>query len=90
MDIQADVGHVVDVLAGDEPDDFTDLAFGVTPGHASALWHTQHRSSLPGADTLLRAVRAPESPDNVTYVSGPDPSLMAEEEGFEPPRPSRA
>jgi hypothetical protein len=34
MDVQAYVGHVVDVLAGDEPDDFTDLAFGEMPGHA--------------------------------------------------------
>ena len=34
MDVQSDVGHVVDVLARDEPDDFTDLAFGVMPGHA--------------------------------------------------------
>ena len=32
--IQADVGHVVDVLARDEPDDLTDLAFGVMLGHA--------------------------------------------------------
>jgi len=29
MDVQADVSHVVYVLAGDETDDFTDLAFGV-------------------------------------------------------------
>src|SRR6516165_10130820 len=34
MDVQADVGHVVDVLAGDEPDDFTDLTFSVMTGHA--------------------------------------------------------
>src|SRR5215475_6482770 len=46
MDVQADVGHVVYVLAGDEPDDFTDLAFGVMPGHAG---------KRIGADLLLFA-----------------------------------
>ena len=34
MDVEADVGHVVEVLAGDEPDDLADLALGVVPGHA--------------------------------------------------------
>jgi hypothetical protein len=34
MDVQSDVGDVVDVFAGYQPDDFADLAFGVEAGHA--------------------------------------------------------
>src|SRR5882724_6360794 len=34
MDVQTDVGHVVEMLAGDQPDDFADLAFGIIAGHA--------------------------------------------------------
>ena len=33
MDIQADVGHVVKVLAGHQPDDLADLAFGIVSRH---------------------------------------------------------
>ena len=32
MDIQTDVGQVVNVLAGNKPDDFADLAFGEVEG----------------------------------------------------------
>jgi len=35
MDVQTDVGHVVEVLAGDKPDDFADLPFGIIAGQAS-------------------------------------------------------
>ena len=34
MDIQADVGHVVKVLAGHQPDDLADLAFGIVSRHS--------------------------------------------------------
>src|ERR1700730_3214250 len=32
MDVQADIGHVVEVLTGNKPDDLADLAFGVIAG----------------------------------------------------------
>jgi hypothetical protein len=32
MDVQTDVGHVVNVFAGDHPNDFADLAFGIMAG----------------------------------------------------------
>src|SRR5215470_7811358 len=35
MDVQADIGHVVKVLAGHKPDDLADLAFRIMAGHAS-------------------------------------------------------
>ena len=34
MDVQTDVGHVVQMLAGNQPDDLADFAFGVVVGHA--------------------------------------------------------
>src|SRR5579863_10420560 len=34
VDVQADVGHVVEVLAGDEPHDFADVALGKVLRHA--------------------------------------------------------
>jgi hypothetical protein len=34
MDVQADVGHVVKVLAGDQPDDLADFALGIMARHA--------------------------------------------------------
>ena len=34
MDVQTDVGHVVEMLAGDKPDDLADLAFRIITGHA--------------------------------------------------------
>jgi len=34
MDVEADVGDVIQVLAGDKPDDLADLAFGIVTGHA--------------------------------------------------------
>src|SRR5262249_7668364 len=35
VDVQTDVGHVVKMLAGDQPDDLTDLTFGVMARQAS-------------------------------------------------------
>jgi hypothetical protein len=35
MDVQTDIGDIVKVLAGDQPDDLADLAFGIVAGHAS-------------------------------------------------------
>src|SRR5262245_60359534 len=35
MDIQTDIGHVVNVLAGNQPDDLADLAFGKMGRQAS-------------------------------------------------------
>jgi hypothetical protein len=34
MDVESDVGDVVEVLAGNEPDDLADLAFGIEAGEA--------------------------------------------------------
>ncbi len=34
VDVQTDVGHVVKVFAGNEPDDLADRAFGIVAGHA--------------------------------------------------------
>ena len=34
MDVQTDIGHVVKVLAGHQPDDLADLAFGIVLRHA--------------------------------------------------------
>ena len=34
MDVESDVGDVVNVLAGDAPDDLADLAFGPEAGEA--------------------------------------------------------
>jgi hypothetical protein len=34
MNVQTDVGHVVDVLGGDKPDNLADLAFRIMAGHA--------------------------------------------------------
>src|SRR5215831_7868296 len=34
MNVQADIGHVVQVFAGHNPDDLTDRAFGVMSAHA--------------------------------------------------------
>jgi hypothetical protein len=34
MDVQTDIGHVVTMLAGNQPDDFADRAFGIVSGHA--------------------------------------------------------
>ena len=35
MDVQTDIGHVVNVLAGNNPDDLADIAVGIIAGHAS-------------------------------------------------------
>jgi hypothetical protein len=34
MDVQADIGQVVHMLTGDEPDDLADRALGIMSGHA--------------------------------------------------------
>jgi hypothetical protein len=35
MDVQTDIGDVVKMLAGHEPDDLADLAFGIMAGQSS-------------------------------------------------------
>ena len=32
MNVQTDIGHVINMLGGHEPDDLADLAFGITAG----------------------------------------------------------
>ena len=34
MDVQADVGHIVEMLARNQPDDFADLALGIIAAQA--------------------------------------------------------
>jgi hypothetical protein len=34
MDVQTDIGHIVKMLAANEPDDFANLTFGIIAGQA--------------------------------------------------------
>lgn len=39
MDVQTDIGHIVKMFAGNEPDDLADRTFGIMAGHASkSVW----------------------------------------------------
>jgi hypothetical protein len=35
MDAQTDIGHIIKMFAGNEPDDLADRTFGIMAGHAS-------------------------------------------------------
>jgi len=49
MDVQADIGHVVDVFAGYKPDDLADRALRIVPAHAGReieIWLVERESRI--------------------------------------------
>jgi len=61
MDIQTDVGDVVQMFAGGEPDDLADLAFGIVARHASKRVRVSGGSILVAPSHSRTPARIPRS-----------------------------
>ena len=67
MNVQTDVGHIVDVLASHKPDNLANLAFGIIAGYPGKSGRTEFWRSTGQGTAAVR----PVSPASELLPSGP-------------------